>query len=99
MNKFEISPRANVRDIREGQSERITVKVSSKFSGTALVQVNDTTYSADIIRGGATIIIEGLTRGTYNALVTVVPSDLASNYIINSNQYQFSVSIQPQVID
>lgn len=58
-------------NINEGEIATVTFKINSNATGTILVQVADSNYTAEITDGGASIIIENLKAGKLHRNYTI----------------------------
>lgn len=57
-------------NINEGEIATVTFKINSNATGSILVQVADSNYTAEITDGSASIIIENLKAGNYTVTAT-----------------------------
>jgi len=80
----------NTTDIDKGQYEIITVKVPTDATGSIVLNINGTIYSAGIVNGTAVFYIANLTEGNYTVLANFTGDN---KYLPNHTTANFTVSI------
>ena len=73
--KFEVKPKAeppaiDVNVPADAETPEFTIKLPSDATGTLKVTVNGKTYTANLVNGSATITVQGLADGTYDAVIS-----------------------------
>lgn len=89
---FNLNLTVNVADIEEGNAANVVITTNSTFTGNGTVQVADKNYTVKVEKGKGTILISGLSAGTYTATAFFKSNGIFNDAVKSTT---FKVTVKP----